>query len=563
MIFVLILIIIGAGLELLGVSIVLPLVDLGMNSNAMQENRICSWIVNMTGNTNTTSILLILIVGMIMIYIGKNLFLAYSNSVSFRFSMNVRRSLATRLMTTYMRQPYFFFLKNNSAELIRSVNVDTMQFYEMLSNVFLVISNGLVAICLLIFLSVTNWIMTLSVLILLGLCVGTVFLKIRSVTRALGKRNQIVSSDLIQMLQQSFEGIKEIKVLSREHFFIDQYSETYRESANISRKFNLASILPKYLIETICIIAILGFLAVNVIINGNYMEIVPQIAVFAVAAFRLLPSVNALYMYSNTIVYNLASVDLVYHDLKEAEKLDILYNSNEKDDNTHLQFKECIELKDITFRYDNAQDNVLNHISFTVIKGQSVALVGASGGGKTTLADIFLGLLQPQEGQVLVDGVDIRKNIHKWTSNIGYIPQIIFLSDDSIRNNIALGITADAIDDNKIWKALEEAQLKEFVLGLEEGLDTKVGERGTRISGGQRQRIGIARALYNDPPILVFDEATSALDNETEKDVMEAIDSLHGVKTMLMIAHRLTTIQNCDVVYEVGNGTVKIQERKK
>lgn len=557
---VLLMIILGAALELLGVSVILPLVDLGMKPDAFKENDVCNFISNVTGITEATTILLIMVSGMILIYITKNIYMAYMNSVIYGFSMNVRRSLATRMMTVFMRQPYSYFLQENSSELIRCVNSDTVQFYEMLSNCFLVISNGLVAGSLVVYLLYTNWVMTLSVVVLLALCAGAVFLKIRKTTRVLGVENQRLNSLLIKTLQQSFEGIKEIKVMGREHFFVDAYDDVYKESANIVRKYNLANLLPKYLIEAVTITGILGFLAINIVVNGNYMEVLPQLAAFAVAAFRLLPAVNALYMYSNTIVYNMASVDLIYKDLKETENLEQDYYRNLDKETVKLEFNREISLHHITFGYEGSSKTVLENIDLVIRKGDSVAFIGPSGGGKTTLADLLLGLLIPREGQVLVDGIDVTTNMEGWIENIGYIPQNIYLLDDSIRKNVAFGIASDQIDDNEVWEALNKAQLKEFVESLELGIDTVVGERGARISGGQRQRIGIARALYKNPSILVFDEATSALDSETEKEVICAIDNLHGSKTIIMIAHRLTTIQNCDVVYSVGNKRVQSKE---
>lgn len=560
MFIVLLMITAGAALELLGVSIILPLVDLGMSPDAFQTNTVCIFIAKLTGISDAISILLIMIGGMIVIYIVKNLYMAYMNSVIYGFSMSVRRQLATRMMTVFMRQPYAFFLNANSSELMRCVNSDTAQFYEMLSNCFLVISNGLVAISLVVYLLYTNWVMTLSVVALLAICAATIFLKIRKRTRRLGVENQRLNSLLIKTLQQSFEGVKEIKVIGCEDYFVDSFDDVYKESANNVRKQNLANLLPKYLIEAVSITAILGFLAVNILLNGNYMDVLPQLAVFAVAAFRLLPSVNSLYMYSNTIVYNMASVDLIYHDLRDAEALEQEYVKNKDRVIKPLVFDKEIVIQKITFSYEGTPKNVLENVDLVIKKGESVAFVGASGGGKTTLVDIVLGLLTPKAGQVLADGVDIASNKEGWIETIGYIPQNIYLLDDSIRKNIAFGIEEEVIDDAKVWDALDKAKLKEYVENLEQGLDTMVGERGTRLSGGQRQRIGIARALYRNPGILVFDEATSALDNDTEKEVMRAIDGLHGSKTIIMIAHRLSTIQNCDVVYTVENRSVHLRE---
>ncbi|MFI3213933.1 MAG: ABC transporter ATP-binding protein, partial [Eubacteriales bacterium] len=287
--------------------------------------------------------------------------------------------------------------------------------------------------------------------------------------------------------------------------------------------------------------------------KDDIVEFVPQLGVFAVAAFRLLPSVGKINEHVNNIFYALPSIELIYEDLKQIEEYKQQTITKPLDD---WKFTKQLEAKKVTYYYPERETAVIKEASFVVPKGKTVAFIGASGSGKTTMIDIMLGLLEPKMGKITADGLNIYKNLETWHENLGYIPQTIYLSDDTIRNNIAFGIKPSEIDDEKIMEALKKAQLDEFVELLPEGLETFVGDRGVRISGGQRQRIGIARALYHDPEILVLDEATSALDNETETAVMEAIDSLHGTKTIIIIAHRLTTIKNADIVYEVADGNV-------
>lgn len=555
---ILILIIIGSVAELLGVAVIMPVVNLAIDAN-YQDNFWCRIVMNITGYETREKIMLVMIAATIAIYILKNLYLSWMYSRLYQFSAVIKKQMAVKLMESYLKQPYAFFLKKNTSELIRSVNSDTAQLYEIVLNCLLVASNGLTAICLLVTLLVTNWIMTMLVVVLLALCAGVILFVVQGRTRYFGKRNQELSGFLIKYLQQTFEGVKEIKILNNEGFFIKQYKETYQEQTDIARKYSLVNLIPKYMIEMVCIVGIMAYLGVNIMYNPNYTDIVPQLAGFVAAAYKLLPAVNALYAYLNTIVYHRASIDLIYHDVKEANELDTkeAYMENNTES---LEFHDKIELSHVDFKYDNSDKNVLNDVNLEIPKGKSVAFVGASGGGKTTTADLVLGLLSPVRGAVLVDGKNINTNMEGWRRQIGYIPQSIYLTDGSIKSNIALGIPEKEIDESRVWKALEEAQLKSFVEGLENGVDTEVGERGMRISGGQRQRIGIARALYRNPDILVFDEATSALDNETEKEVMKAIDSLHGNKTMIMIAHRLSTIENCDIVYKVEKGKV-VKER--
>ncbi|MDD3368826.1 MAG: ABC transporter ATP-binding protein [Lachnospiraceae bacterium] len=554
-VWLLILIIIGSVAELLGVSILLPIINLAMNDEAMNSDAFVL-LRNISGLQTKEHILLLLIMATVIIYITKSVYLSWMYGKMYYFAADVKRGLATKLMRAYLEQPYSFFLYRNTSELIRGVNADTAQLYEVITNCLLILSNGFTALCLVGYLAVTNIIMTIVVAGLLAVCGAAILLIVQKRTRYYGKVNQTMSSFLIRHLQQAFDGIKEIKILNNEKYFIDQYDVAYYKQTDVVRKSKLVNLIPKYLIEAVCISGILTYLAVNILWNPTYITLLPQLAVFCVTAYKLLPSVNSIYAYTNTIVYHKASIDLVYNDVRSAEQLTKAENFD-IEQIEKMSFVRDICVNNITFAYENTNKNVLEHAEMYIVNGQSVALVGPSGGGKTTMADILLGLLEPKTGQILVDGKDIRENLSGWRQNIGYIPQNIYLTDDTIRNNVAFGIAPEKISDEQVWKVLRDAQLEEFIRGLEKGLDTEVGERGVRISGGQRQRIGIARALYRNPDILIFDEATSALDNETEKELMKSIDGLHGTKTMVMIAHRLSTIENCDVVYKIEAGKVE------
>lgn len=555
---VLVLILFGAAAELLGVAIVLPVVNLAIDTD-YQNNVWVQMVTKLTGVEGKEEILLILVGLVIVVYIVKNVYISWMYSRLFYYSAIVKRTMAVKLMKAYMKQPYAFFLQKNTSELIRSVQEDTSRLYEIVLNVLQVTSNGLTALALLVTLIVTNPLMTLMVFLMLALCAVVIMFVIQKRTRNYGRENQRLLAVMIQSLQQTFGGIKEVKILNAEKHFVEEYENNYELQTEVVRKYNLANTVPKYLIEMVSIVSIMLYLGFNIYFNPNYISIIPQLAVFVAAAYKLLPSVNAMYAYMNTIIYNRASLDVVYADVKEANELPLRSEFSEEEPEV-MQFEKEIEMQAVSFHYENSQHQVLEKVSLTIPKGKSAAFIGPSGGGKTTTADIILGLLQPTEGRILVDGVDISANLPGWRMQIGYIPQTIYLSDDTIRNNIAWGISEDKIKEDKIWAALEGAQLAEFVKDLEDGLDTIVGENGARISGGQRQRIGIARALYRNPEVLVFDEATSALDNETEKEVMKAIDALQGSKTMLMIAHRLSTIENCDMVYRVEKGRI-IRER--
>ena len=548
--------IIGSFAELLGITIILPIVELAMDQSSIEENRLAIIIQQVTNATLKEYILLWMIGLTILIYVLKSAYLCFFYGRQFKFAASVKRDLAIRMMKSYLKQPYSFFLQKNSSELIRSVNSDTGHLFQLISNTLTIFSNVLTALCIVVYLSITNFAMTIFVAVVLLVCLLVVIFGIQRKNRKNGYINQQVAGFLIKHLKQAFEGVKEIKIMNIEKQFINIYDETYKKSTDLEVKYSIYNTMPKYIIEVFAISAILGYLGFVILFDPNYIRLIPQLAVFCYAAFKLLPSVNTIYACLNWVIYYKASIDLVYHDIKVAEDL-----SNEMEEieanSPDFIFSRDISVKDVSFRYEGTEKDVLHSVNLVIPKGKSVAFVGASGGGKTTMADVVLGLLKPTSGEVCVDGINIRENIGGWRRKLGYIPQTIYLTDDTIRNNIAFGIPRGEIDDAQVWKALEEAQLKEFVESLPKKLDTEVGERGARISGGQRQRIGIARALYRNPEILVFDEATSALDNETEKEVMKAIEGLQGTKTMLMIAHRLSTIENCDVIYKVENGTVE------
>lgn len=552
------LIVLGSFAELMGVTIILPIVNLAMDQGDMQSDFLASNILKFTSASTKEEVLIYMIVLTIVIYIVKNMYVCFVYRKQFGYAAAIKRQYATKLMKSYMEQPYSFFLNRNTSELIRCVNVDTTQLFQVINSLLNLLSNVLSATCIVIFLAVSNLFMTISVSAILGICLIIIVFVLQKQSRVAGKLQQKYGAIMIKHLQQSFGGVKEIKLINAEQYFIDAYDKSYKEATNIDVKFSVQNTIPKYLIEVFAVSSILGFLGYNIMYNPNYLSLIPQISVFCVAAFKLLPSVNAIYANLNSIVFYRASIDVVYRDIREVENISVRFDEGELAEK--MPFDSEITLKGITYRYENAESDVFQDVSLTIEKGKSVAFIGASGGGKTTLADICLSILTPTKGKVLVDGQDISDNIWGWRKHLGYIPQNIFLTDDTIKSNVAFGTPVAEIDDAKVWKALEEAQLREFVESLPEGLDTVVGERGARISGGQRQRIGIARALYRDPDVLVFDEATSALDNDTEKEVMKAIDALQGLKTMIIIAHRLSTIENCDHVFKIEGGHVE-QER--
>ena len=549
----------GSFLELLGVAVFQPFVNIIMMPNSIQENPYLARIYQMFGCSTTESFLTVVALGIIVIYVVKNVYLWVEQNLIMKFTYGMQQKLSTRLLTTYLSEPYTFHLNKNIAELQRSMQEDTGLFTQVLMHTLQLVAEVVVCIVLGVYLFTVSNSITVVIVGLLILCV-VLFTKItKRFTEQLGKEAQVYKGKLYQWVNQSLGGVKEVKVLNREEFFVSSYKKYYGLYIKGVRINRLLSITPKYMVEAVCMTGLL--IAIIIKLNFGHGELenfIPQLATFAVAAFRLLPSVGRINEHVNNILYAVPSVDLIYGDLKGIEDYQ---ESKGEEEGKEWSFEHGITAKHITYAYPNTDTNVLEDANCVIPKGKTVAFIGSSGAGKTTMADIILGLLAPQRGKILVDDIDVFKNLTMWHHQIGYIPQVIYLSDDTIRNNIAFGIHEDQIDEEAVRTALKKAQLAEFVDTLPDGLDTIVGDRGVRLSGGQRQRIGIARALYHDPEILVLDEATSALDNETETAVMEAIESLQGSKTMIIIAHRLTTIQNADIIYEVGDG--KVTERSK
>ncbi|MCM1125468.1 MAG: ABC transporter ATP-binding protein/permease [Lachnospiraceae bacterium] len=560
LLFLMIMIIIGSFIELMGVAAFMPFITAITDESAVSENRILSLVYGILNEPEQKEFLAAMAIGISIIYILKNLYLGVLQNSILKFSYTIRKNLSVRLLSTYMKEPYTFHLNKNGAELQRSLLADTNQFMLLVNNTLQFVAEASVCAVLGIYLFDTSHSMAGIVIVLLVVCVGAFFLVAKKISKRLGERNQMYNAKLIQWVHQSLGGIKEVKVLGREKYFINAYEENYEGLIWGARINELLSALPRYIVEAVCITGLLAAIIGKMFwgySQNTVLDFVPQLAVFAVGAFRLLPSVGKINAFTNNILYCVPSLDLIYSDLRQIEDCEESINSGRE----KLDFKKEIRVDSIVYRYPDGEEYVLDHASLEIPKGLTAALIGSSGTGKTTLADVILGLLTPESGHVWLDNVDVFENLQGWHAKLGYIPQNIYLSDDTIKNNVALGIAENEIDEGAIWTALKKAQLEIFVRGLPLGLDTMVGEAGVRLSGGQRQRIGIARALYHDPEILVLDEATSALDNDTEKAVMEAIDSLKGEKTMIIIAHRLTTIRNADRIYEVIDG--KAVERNK
>ena len=541
----------GSVLELMGVSLILPFVQLVMDTDGT-DNALFQWFGRLVGAESQRELLIWLGLLLIAVYLIKNTYLLFAKYVQLRFVFNNRLELSGRLMRNYMKKPYPFHLEKNSSEILRSVTSDVNNLYELVMDVIDLVSNLLIIAMLAVYLLYTDVVITLVVAALLGLCSYFYFAIMRKRTVDYGKQNQIYNGKMIQAVNQALGGIKEIKVLARENYFVRAYEENGRYYASSLKKSQFYRNAPKYLIETVCVCGVLATILIKLQMGADVQELVPQLSVFAMAAFRLLPSVNQVNNLLNGILFLKPSIDRIYEDLQEAGA-----KKNERPperDYRRLPAADAVRFEHVTFRYPGTEKEILSDLSVELPLKKSIGFVGSSGAGKTTFMDLLLGLLSPDQGRICYGDSDIRDYPDAWGHKLGYIPQSIYLADDTIRRNVAFGIPDSEISEEQVRRALEEAQLLEFADGLEEGLDTMVGESGVRLSGGQRQRIGIARALYQQPEILVLDEATSALDTETEQAVMEAVERFRGRCTLLMIAHRTSTLENCDQIYRLEDG---------
>lgn len=553
---------IGALFELVGVSLITQLVALISDPSKIHNNKLMQYFYDLFGMETDRQFFLFVVIALIFVYLIKNAYLLWINYVQYTFVFNNQLRLSGRLIDCYLKKPYTYHLDKNSAEMVRNVMLDSERFFQMLLSVFLTLSEMLVSALLCVFLLVVDWFITVSVVLILVVFTGLYLVLFKGKAKAYGMINQEFDGKMHQSINQALGAVKDIKILHREKYFANAFLSYGKKKMTAVRNNNVLGQVPKYLIETVCIGAVLLVLVFKIYQGEDINNMIPQLAAFAISAFKLLPSVSKINNYANLIIFLKPSVDLIYRDIKDTEDMvnyevvDASGNLIEEGNGDSLKKADRIGIKNLVYRYPNTDRNVINNISFDIPLGKSIGLIGPSGAGKSTLADIILGILTPTEGEVMYGDMDVHKHPIKWSKKLAYIPQTIFLSDETIRANVAFGIEEDKIDDDMVWAALKEAQLDEFVKSQPDGLDSMVGERGVRISGGQRQRIGIARALYDNPEILVLDEATSALDSETESAVMEAIDRLSGSKTLIIIAHRLTTIKNCDYVFKIEDGQI-------
>lgn len=552
-----VMIFIGGILETLSISAMLPVVWVIIDAESVQQNKYCQWAMNFLHLQDMHEFIITLLALLMIMYLLKNAYLLWLTSEQNRFISRNRNKIISQVLREFLNRPYEFYLDADIPTVFRLTDSDIPNVFSILMALISLASETVVFVLICGVLVATDWRLVLFLVIISGIVTIVMFKVLKPRLNKLGTTNQAIQSRIAKWRIQAIYGIKDVKVLHRESFFADNYESNGKIGARLNQKYAVINAMPRLLIESIFMVSILGYLIVCVAAGDDMKQMIPTLTAFGLAAVRLMPCVNRINTYLTDISYFRPCLDYVYENMNINE---ISKKTNQTllpvDETKTMQLKNRIELKNIVYAYPNTDTLIFDHADMTVPCGKSVGIMGPSGAGKSTIVDILLGLLKVHEGQILCDGDNVFDNYPAWLSQIGYIPQSIYLVDEPIRNNIAFGIADDEIDDNRIWQVLEEAQLKEFIQTLPEGLDTAIGDRGVRLSGGQRQRLGIARALYHNPEILVFDEATSALDNETEAAVMEAINSFHGKKTMVIIAHRLNTIEKCDIIYKVEGGKI-------
>ena len=548
--------ILGAILEAIGIGAILPLISIMGNPDFLTVYPKVTKYAGIFGIMTHIQFIITATFLLLILYIIKNIYLAWQNKIQIDFAVQNQIYYSEELLTEYLQKPYLYHLNHNTATLLRNVNSGGVIVFSLIMvSMFTLLTEIITA--------VTIWLMLVMIdaftaIIVAGFIGSLLYFIIKGFRKKITEQGKIqneYSALYIKCINQSLGAIKETKVSCKEEFFLDAFQKAYFEYGKANGKFLFMNQLPRMLIETIIVCGLLLLIITKLLLGNQPAEIVPLLGVLALAAFRLMPSANRIVNLSNGIRFQMPFFNELYEDLL------IIKNKGEKETETCLQkpesrmdFENVVSVEELSFAYPEIEKQVLNNISFSIPKGKFVGIVGPSGAGKTTFVDILLGLLAPSKGKISVDGKNIYDDIRTWQANLAYVPQSIYLIDGTIRENIALGVDEKEINDALINKVLQMAELYDFVQELPAGIDTTVGERGVKLSGGQRQRIGIARALYYQPQVLVLDEATSALDNETEKSITDTILKLKGQITIIAVAHRLTTLAQCDFKVKFENG---------
>lgn len=556
--------VISTFLEVLGVSLMIPLISAILDPAIIEKNRIIKDICFFLDIHSHRTFVIYCIALLIVTYVLKDLFLMFSYFLQAKFVYQNRYATAVKIFRVFLRKPYHYFLNLKSGEVLRILEGDVNQVYSLLMTIIGLFSEALTSVAIVTVIFLADPFMTVFVGLVMSLTLLLIAKVIRPILAKKGLEWQKYRALSNKWLLEGIHGIKDIKVSGKEDYFLKSFSNSTYRAAHAEKWSITLNHIPRLMIEMVAISSMLLLITFMILRGRELGDLMPTLGAFVMAAVRLLPSANRIVASINAVAYNEPSLNKLIESLDELE-LD-KDGEERKQERTSLKpekLKNEIAFSSVTFRYEEGAEPVLNNADLVIPIGKSVGMIGSSGSGKTTAIDLLLGLLKPEKGEVLADGRPILKDYEAWLQRIAYIPQSIFLLDASIMENIAFGKKMEEIDEERVLKALSEASLMDFILSLPEGIRTEIGERGVRLSGGQKQRIGIARALYCEPEILVFDEATSALDHETEASIMQSINGLHGEKTMVIIAHRLQTLEKCDLIYRVEKGKIRKVEAEK
>lgn len=542
---------IGMGLEVVGIGMIMPMIEILLRPEMVDENSIWYDILLSFGEkSNFTFIGLCLVV---CLFILKNLYLAFQVHFHSKFTFDVQVETSSFLFENYLSKPFEFFLVTNSSELLRNTVAEVNSFVGYVMQPLLIIISECMVLLAVVFLLLFVEPFACAFTILFVGLLGWLFNRFTSKrVKDWGNERQKREGMRIQCLQEGFNGIKALKLINNNSFISNDFTQNTRLGSTAGQKQYAMQQMPRLLFETLAVLG-LAILVVGLSRESSTQTMLPKLGMIAFGLVRVMPSVARIINSLQSIVYGWPSVLVLQKELGSWNQQKESSKNKEK-----LEFNESFKLEKISYSYPNADQDSLSNVSINLLKGTCVGIIGKSGSGKSTLVDIALGLLKPRQGRILLDEKDISGDLNQysWQKMIGYVPQEIYLSDATLRCNIAFGLESTEVSDERVWKCLEDANLKDLVKSLPDGLDTMMGERGTRLSGGQRQRVGIARALYQNPSLIVFDEATSALDSESEKSIMDTVYKLKKDKTFIIVAHRLSTIENCDVVYKIDNGRV-------
>lgn len=542
-----ILMIISAFLEVCGISTVLPVLSALLDRDFMFQNRYAVLVCSVLGINSYRGFVIACIGILLAVFLIKNAILILKDYYQARFALEFQHDLRKKILHIYINKNYHFFLNTNSADINKTILDDVGNNYAVFDNLLRIMTVFIVDVFLMAAIFIIDWKLSLGMLVIVILVFFGITIAIRPTIKKSSTQAYFAMIDRNKWIYQTIQGIKTVKVTEKGPFFEKKELDADLEFSRAERNHLVLSRIPRMLIEMISIASLVILITIFVINGSDFESMIPGIGAIGLAAVRILPSVNTIITSIAGIQYRIPSIYKVSDLISEAE-------SEQADGPFPEVYKNSIDVDHISFRYDDETRLILDDATLSIPIGKMTGIIGPSGEGKTTFADIFLGLLLPCEGRILADGTDIQENLRRWRQSIGYITQNIFLLDDSVLANVAFGADEDDIDENAVWEALEKAQIADFVRTLPEGLNTKIGERGVRLSGGQCQRIGIARAIYNNPQIMIFDEATSSLDTETETEVVNAINRLYGEHTIIVIAHRSKALEQCDEIFKIKNG---------